>query len=240
VISLASKFLLLFKPFQRFTFEIKKPAKKPSFKRKLAWTFGILALYLAMLNIPIVGVPTEGGTDPFFAMRAILASQRGSLAELGIGPIVTAGLIMQLLVGSQIIKVDFTNSEERALYTGTQKILAVLMTIFEALAYILGGAYGEDIAFGAQMIILLQLVVAGFIIMCGYPFPFLILGRQFVLLILTVGGLTIFWVTLLKFTCSRCINFSCLLNRVRKETVDEYLKRNPTIREAWERKVKSR
>ena len=83
-------------------------------------------------------------------------------------------------------------------------------------------------------------LVAGFIIMCGYPFPFLILGRQFVLLILTVGGLTIFWVTLLKFTCSRCINFSCLLNRVRKETVDEYLKRNPTIREAWERKVKSR
>ena len=165
VISLASKFLLLFKPFQRFTFEIKKPAKKPSFKRKLAWTFGILALYLAMLNIPIVGVPKEGGTDPFFAMRAILASQRGSLAELGIGPIVTAGLIMQLLVGSQIIKVDFTNPEERALYTGTQKILAILMTIFEALAYILGGAYGEDIALGAQMIILLQLVVAGFIIM---------------------------------------------------------------------------
>ncbi|MHA1224812.1 MAG: preprotein translocase subunit SecY, partial [Candidatus Heimdallarchaeaceae archaeon] len=95
----------LFKPFQRFTFEIKKPARKPSFKRKLAWTFAILALYLAMLNVPIVGVPSDkSGTDPFFAMRAILASQRGSLAELGIGPIVTASLIMQLLVGSQIIK----------------------------------------------------------------------------------------------------------------------------------------
>jgi protein transport protein SEC61 subunit alpha len=164
---MASKFLMLFKPFQRFTFEVKKPARKPSFKRKLAWTFGILALYLAMLNIPIVGVPREAGqgTDPFFAMRAILASQRGSLAELGIGPIVTAGLIMQLLVGSQIIKVDFTNSEERALYTGTQKILAVLMTLFEALAYILGGAYGEDLTFEAQMIILTQLIVAGFIIL---------------------------------------------------------------------------
>ncbi|MHA1407253.1 MAG: preprotein translocase subunit SecY [Candidatus Heimdallarchaeaceae archaeon] len=145
---MVSKFLMLFKPFQRFTFEIKKPARKPSFKRKLAWTFAILALYLAMamLNVPIVGVPSDkSGTDPFFAMRAILASQRGSLAELGIGPIVTASLIMQLLVGSQIIKVDFTNSEERALYTGTQKILAILMTLFEALAYILGGAYGEFI-----------------------------------------------------------------------------------------------
>jgi preprotein translocase SecY subunit len=98
-------------------------------------------------------------------MRAILASQRGSLAELGIGPIVTAGLIMQLLVGSQIIKVDFTNPEERALYTGTQKILAILMTIFEALAYILGGAYGEGLTFEAQMIILAQLIAAGFVIL---------------------------------------------------------------------------
>ncbi|MFX1363208.1 MAG: hypothetical protein ACFE7A_07125 [Promethearchaeota archaeon] len=81
--------------------------------------------------------------------------------------------------------------------------------------------------------------MTGFIIMCGYPFPFLILGSQFVLLILTVGGLAIFWGITLKFTCSRCINFSCLLNRVRKETVNEYLKRNPVIREAWERKVES-
>ena len=96
---------MLFKPFQRFIFEVKKPARKPSFKRKIAWTFGILAIYLIMLNIPIVGIPQQtDGKDPFFAMRAILASQRGTLAELGIGPIVTAGLIMQLLVGSQIIK----------------------------------------------------------------------------------------------------------------------------------------
>lgn len=162
---MTSKFLLLFKPFQRFTFEVKKPERKISFKVKLAWTFGILVLYLAMLSIPIVGVKAEQGSDPFFAMRAILASQRGSLAELGIGPIVTAGLIMQLLVGSQIIKVDFTNPEERALYTGTQKVLAVLMTLFESLAYILGGAYGEDLSFQTQMIILLQLIVAGIIIM---------------------------------------------------------------------------
>jgi len=165
---MTSKFLLLFKPFQRFIFEVKKPARKPSFKRKIAWTFGILAIYLIMLNIPIVGIPdTNDGKDPFFAMRAILASQRGTLAELGIGPIVTAGLIMQLLVGSQIIKVDFTNSEERALYTGTQKILAVLMTIFEALAYILGGAYGarDDLGIQNIMLILVQLLIAGFIIL---------------------------------------------------------------------------
>ncbi len=162
---MASKFLTLFKPLQRFTFEVRKPERKPSFKKKLAWTFGILAIYLAMLNIPIVGVEQDpSGSDPFFAMRAIMASQRGSLAELGIGPIVTAGLIMQLLVGSQIIKVDFSNSSERALYTGAQKIMAILLTFFEALAYILGGAYGE-LEFSEQILILGQLLIAGIIIM---------------------------------------------------------------------------
>jgi len=39
--------------------------------------------------------------------RVIIASQQGSLVELGIGPIVTAGLLMQLLRGSDILKFDF-------------------------------------------------------------------------------------------------------------------------------------
>lgn len=79
----------------------------------------------------------------------------------------------------------------------------------------------------------IQLLI-GFIIMFGYPFPFLILGEQFVLLLLTVWGLTMFFWTLQKYTCSECVNFSCLLNRVPEEIVDEYLKRNPVIRKAWE------
>ncbi|MFX0097892.1 MAG: hypothetical protein ACFE7E_09055, partial [Candidatus Hodarchaeota archaeon] len=52
-------------------------------------------------------------------------------------------------------------------------------------------------------------LIAGFIIICGYPFPFLILGRQFILLFLATCGLGIFWGVTLKFTCSKCINFSC-------------------------------
>ena len=39
-------------------------------------------------------------------MRAILASNRGTLMELGISPIVTASMIMQLLSGAKLIKVD--------------------------------------------------------------------------------------------------------------------------------------
>jgi protein transport protein SEC61 subunit alpha len=46
------------------------------------------------------------GDDPMYWTRVIMASNRGTLMELGIGPIVTAGMIMQLLVGAKIIKVD--------------------------------------------------------------------------------------------------------------------------------------
>ncbi|NHJ85471.1 MAG: preprotein translocase subunit SecY [Asgard group archaeon] len=163
---MTSRFLKIFKPFTHLTFEVKKPERTVSFKEKSIWTIVCLVIYFIMISVPLYGVTTgTGQTDPFFAMRAILASQRGTLGELGIGPIVTAGLIMQLLVGSQIIKVDFNDPEERALYTGAQKVLSVLMILFEAGAYIFGGAYGEDLDVLTMTLIFLQLLAAGLVIM---------------------------------------------------------------------------
>ena len=78
-----------------------------------------------------------------------------------------------------------------------------------------------------------QLVI-GFGIVCSYPFPFLILGEQFILLVLTGVGLIVFFWALRKHVCTECVNFSCLLNRVPKEVVNEYLRRNTAMREAWE------
>lgn len=46
------------------------------------------------------------GADPFYWMRVILASNRGTLMELGISPIVTAGMILQLLAGVGMIEVN--------------------------------------------------------------------------------------------------------------------------------------
>lgn len=79
----------------------------------------------------------------------------------------------------------------------------------------------------------IQLAV-GFIMISCYPFPFLILGGQFVWLLLAAAGLTMFFWTLQKFTCTKCVNFSCLFNRVPQEVVDEYLRRNSVMRKAWE------
>jgi protein transport protein SEC61 subunit alpha len=46
-------------------------------------------------------------------MRVILASNRGTLMELGISPMVTASMIMQLLAGSKLIDVDQNVKEDK-------------------------------------------------------------------------------------------------------------------------------
>ena len=60
-------------------------------------------------------------TDPFYWLRVILASNRGTLMELGISPIVTAGMVMQLLAGAKIIEVNQNLKEDKALFSGAQK-----------------------------------------------------------------------------------------------------------------------
>jgi preprotein translocase SecY subunit len=84
--------------------------------------------------------------------------------ELGIGPIVTAGLILQVLAGSKMINIDMSNPEDRSMFTSASKILSVVMTIFEASAYLIGGSYGT-LAVTTEIVIMLQLVGAGIVVL---------------------------------------------------------------------------
>jgi hypothetical protein len=81
----------------------------------------------------------------------------------------------------------------------------------------------------------IQLLI-GFIILVGYPLIFLILSGQFILLIISVIEIFGFFSFLLLKRCGRCVNFSCPFNRVKKECVDTFLKKNPIMRKAWENK----
>ena len=162
---MAGKFLRLFSPFTRITPEIKQPDREISFKDKLIYTLVILLIYLIMSNIPLYGVDPSQGTDYYYWLRVILASKRGTLTELGIGPIVTAGLIMQLLQGSKIIDVNMNDPVDRGLFTGAQKVLSVLLTVFQIIAYIAGGAFGDIASTGDSILIFLQLLGAGLSIM---------------------------------------------------------------------------
>jgi protein transport protein SEC61 subunit alpha len=74
-----------------------------------------------MSQVPLYGIMSSDSSDPLYWMRVILASNRGTLMELGITPIVTSGMIMQLLSGANIIEVDYSLKEDRALFSGAQK-----------------------------------------------------------------------------------------------------------------------
>merc|ERR1719161_1722216 len=99
-------------------------------------------------------------------MRVILASNRGTLMELGISPIITSGMVMQLLAGSKVISVDNTNKEERTLFEGAQKLVGLLITIVQAVAYVVSGMYGDlkELGSGNAILIVIQLFLAGVIV----------------------------------------------------------------------------
>jgi protein transport protein SEC61 subunit alpha len=96
-----------------------------------------------------------------------LASNRGTLMELGITPIITSGMIMQLLAGANIIHVDYSLKEDRALFSGAQKLFAIIIALGQATVSVWGGVYGDpkQIGAGIAVLLVLQLCVAAGITM---------------------------------------------------------------------------
>jgi preprotein translocase SecY subunit len=157
------RFLGLFKPIGRVLPEIKKPERKVSFNEKIFWTGLVLIIYLVMAQIPLYGVSASAQSQ-FSSLRVIFASNSGTLMQLGIGPIVTAGLILQLLAGSSIIECDMSNSEDRGLFTSASKVFTILLTGIQAAAYLISGMFGS-ITGTATLVIFLELISTGVIVM---------------------------------------------------------------------------
>ena len=92
--------------------------------------------------------PLFGATAPQFDFlafaRVIFASQQGTLVELGIGPIVTAGLLMQLLRGSDILKFDFKKPEERGIFQTATKLVTYVVIVAESIVYAIA-VYGPGV-----------------------------------------------------------------------------------------------
>ncbi len=142
--------------------QVKSPDYRVPFKEKLQWTGIILILYFVIGMIPLFGLsPTA--VDQFAQLRAVLAGSFGSIITLGIGPIVTASIILQLMVGGRIIKLDLSQPRDKALFQGTQKLLAIIFTIFEAAVLVFTGALAPsspDVAW----ILILQIFTGGILI----------------------------------------------------------------------------
>ncbi|EHP87749.1 preprotein translocase subunit SecY [Methanotorris formicicus] len=150
--------------------EVKSPEREIPFKEKLKWTGIVLVLYFIMGTIDVY---TGGAEIPaiFEFWQTVTASKMGTLITLGIGPIVTAGIIMQLLVGSELIKLDLSNPENRALFQGVQKLFAIVLCFVEAIMFVGAGAFGAltptmmlvlilQLALGAILLIYLDEIVS--------------------------------------------------------------------------------
>jgi len=151
--------------------EVKKPTEKRlPFKTKLKWTLIILTAFFVLGVIPLYGLG-ENSLIQFEQLAIILGASFGSLVSLGIGPIVTASIVLQLLSGSGLLKIDTTTPEGRKLFQGLQKVLIIFFIIFEALIYVLMGglAPSSNLPLGtfrlAQTLLIVQLIFGGVLIM---------------------------------------------------------------------------
>lgn len=147
--------------------EVAPPERRVNFRDRLLWTGIALLIFLVCSQMPIYGIKYASTADPFYYMRVILASNRGTLMELGISPIVTSGLVLQLLVGSRVIQMDYSVKEDRNLYAGAQKLLALLTTLGMAVVYVMSGMYGNvsTIGTGNAILIITQLFLGGVIVL---------------------------------------------------------------------------
>mmetsp|Transcript_18376 Transcript_18376/g.45211 ORF Transcript_18376/g.45211 Transcript_18376/m.45211 type:complete len:475 (-) Transcript_18376:422-1846(-) len=203
---MGNRFLrLVVKPLTAILPEIEAPTHRVPFREKVLWTAFTLFIYLICSQIPLYGVQDTMSSDPLYAMRAVLAaSNRGTLMELGISPVVTSGLIFQVLAGARIIEVDQDSREDRELFGAAQKLFGLLICLGEAIAYVVSGMYGSIavVGWGNAIIIITQLFFAGVVVLLldellqkGYG-----LGSGISLFIATNICETIVWQALSPFT----------------------------------------
>jgi preprotein translocase subunit SecY len=153
--------------------EVRAPAdkKKLSFSTKLKWTLVILISFFILSVIPLHWL---GGNalQQFEQLAIILGANFGSILSLGIGPIVTASIVLQLLAGSGILKIDQTTHEGRAFFQGLQKLLAVFFIVFEAAIYVFMGGLTPDAKYlgtasyyWMEWALVIQLIIGGFLVL---------------------------------------------------------------------------
>ncbi len=160
-------------PFLNRLPAVKQPEGHIHLKNKLMWTGAILITYFALTNVPLFGLAPES-QDLFAMYRAIMAGASGSIVLLGIGPIVTASIILQLFVGADIIKLDLSNPSDQAIFQGAQKLLVLVMIVLETVPQIIGGYLRPDVALASTLgispgiltwIIFTQVCIGGLLIL---------------------------------------------------------------------------
>ncbi len=151
-----------FKPIYGMLPEIKAPEEKLPLKKKLIWTAIVLLLFFLMGNIRVIGINAQS-LGQLEQLQVILASQIGTLITVGIGPIVLASIILQLLIGSGLINLNLSDPAEKAQFSGMQKLLAIILSFFEAFVYTLTGFLTPET--GMLPLVVLQVAIGSILLL---------------------------------------------------------------------------
>ena len=127
------------KPIYSLLPEVRAPEGKQPLNRRLMWTAAVLLLFFLMGNIRLIGLSSQSLGGQLESAQIVLALKIGTLISAGIGPIVLASIILQLLIGGGLIKLDLSNPAEKAQFSGTQKLLAIALSFIEGFFYLAGG-----------------------------------------------------------------------------------------------------
>ncbi len=145
--------------------------RKLGFKEKFKWTMLMLVLFFVLGLVPLFGLG-QNALQQFQILSIILGASFGSLISLGIGPLVTGSIVLQLLNGSGLIKFDLTTHEGKRTFQGVQKLLSIFFVLFEGSIYVFMGGLAppEQLAgtatfFTLQLLLVFQLFLGGVLIM---------------------------------------------------------------------------
>ncbi len=151
--------------------EVKGPKQRLSFKEKLKWTLLILVFFFVLGFIPLYGLG-ENALQQFEFLSIILGASFGSIISLGIGPLVTSSIVLQLLSGTGMLKLDLATAEGKKKFQGLNKILGIFFVIFESAIYVLMGGLapsnslvGTSLYGQLEALLIFQLFLGGIMIM---------------------------------------------------------------------------
>lgn len=152
--------------------EVVKPTEKRlAFNEKIKWTLIILVLFFTLGMVPLWGL-TQNELQQFEFLSIILGASFGSLMSLGIGPLVTGSIVLQLLNGSGILTFDLTKPEGKKKFQSFQRVLGVFFVIFEAAIYVIMGGLAPDPKLAGtltfrflELALIFQLFLGGLLVM---------------------------------------------------------------------------
>ena len=166
---------------------VSKPEIKPAFKEKIFWTGLMLILFYFLGSVFVFGLNKQNVLQ-FEFYEIVFGSKFGSIITLGIGPIVTASIILQLLVGSKVLGWNTQTPEGKAKFMGMQKLLAISFCFIEAAAYVMAGAVPVSTHFDPATHNLVASAVPGAQALPGFTVSLLTIG---LVVQLALGGIVI-------------------------------------------------